>query len=84
MDFPSQSCTLATCHANKGDVPPAQSHENELCIRHAVIQNHINLNKNYIASKYIEAMFCKIYVEVERFNVTCMPSTTEYVLHSLE
>lgn len=69
MDFPSQSCTLATCHANKGDVPPAQSHENELCSYHAAILNHINLNENYIASKYIKAAFCKIYAEEEMLHV---------------
>lgn len=32
MDFPSSSSKLATRHANKGDVPPAASHENDSCI----------------------------------------------------
>lgn len=32
MDFPSHSSKLATRHANKGDVPPAPSGENEPCI----------------------------------------------------
>lgn len=46
MDFPSHSSKLATRHANKGDAPPAPSHETESCSYHVAMHNKINIDEN--------------------------------------